>query len=107
MRKLLALALAVTATLTGEVLDLGCYLGHGASGKDHKACALGCIGKKGIAPGLLTADGKVYVLVPDHHSEKAFEPIKGWAAEQVKVTGQVINKGGLQGIVVASAVKAS
>ena len=51
--------------ITGEILDLSCYLGHGGMGEGHAGCAAKCV--KGGAPmGLLGADGVVYVLYADH-----------------------------------------
>ena len=29
----------VNASVTGEVVDMGCYMGHGARGEKHIACA--------------------------------------------------------------------
>jgi hypothetical protein len=53
---------AAKTTLTGELVDLRCYLEDGEKGADHAQCATLCA-KDGIPVGLLTADGKVYVLV--------------------------------------------
>lgn len=89
-------------TMTGEVLDLACYLGEGEKGKGHQKCAKECLVKKHVAAGLLTADGKVYLLVEDHKHEKAFAPVRKLAAEQIKVTGRKTDKGGLQAILVQS-----
>lgn len=89
-------------TMEGEVLDLACYLGEGEKGKEHQKCAKDCLVKKGVAPGLLTADGKVFVLVADHKHEKAFAPVLKLAAEHVKVTGRKTDTGGLQAILVQS-----
>lgn len=54
------------ATLTGEVLDLSCYLQLGKRGPAHKACGALCV-SHGEPAGLLTADGKVYMLLPEQH----------------------------------------
>lgn len=93
-------------TVTGEVLDLSCYLGHGSSGKEHKKCAKACLVEKKVSAGLLTADGSVYLLVQDHKHEKAFKPVAELAAEQVTVSGRKVVKGGLQGILVSQVEKA-
>jgi len=88
-------------TVTGEVLDLACYMAHEGKGEKHKSCAQACI--NGGAPiGVLTADGDVYLLVEDHEAKKPYETLKGKAAEQVKVTGTLQQRGGLRAIVVAS-----
>src|SRR5436305_15348752 len=66
-------------TMKGEIVDLACYLGHGASGAKHKDCAEMCI--KGGAPmGLLTRDGKTILLVEDHAKKDAYESLKGMVA---------------------------
>jgi hypothetical protein len=92
-------------TVTGEVLDLSCYLGHGSAGKEHKKCARACLVEKKVSAGLLTEDGSVYLLVQDHKHEKAFKPVGELAAEQVKVSGRKVVKGGLQGILVSQVEK--
>ena len=95
---------AAADTLTGEVLDLACYMGHEAKGGEHRACATKCL-LKGVAPGLLTADGGVYLLVEDHKYEKVFQSIPRLAAEQVEVTGKKVMRGGLQAVIVTSVKK--
>src|SRR5271154_3106622 len=39
-------------TIRGELVDLACYLDHGAKGEHHKACATSCA-LKGLPIGLL------------------------------------------------------
>ena len=58
-------AAAQTQTIKGEVVDLMCYLDHGAKGEKHKGCATKCI-KGGGPVGLLTADNQLYLVVGDH-----------------------------------------
>lgn len=94
-----------TVTLRGEVLDLSCYLGHGAKGKEHQKCAKACLVDKRVAAGLLTQDGKVYALVSDHKHEEEFAAVAPLAAEKVKVSGLKIEKGGLQAILVHAIAK--
>ncbi|HWH69865.1 MAG TPA: hypothetical protein VNT26_10790, partial [Candidatus Sulfotelmatobacter sp.] len=53
-----------TQTLKGEVVDLMCYLDHGAKGEKHKNCAQTCI-KGGGPVGLLSGD-QLYLVVGDH-----------------------------------------
>lgn len=97
---------AETVTLTGEVIDLSCYLDHGGKGKEHQKCAKACLLEKHIPAGLLSDDGSVVLLVFEHKHEKAFAPIAGWAAERVTVTGKKASKGGLSAILVTAAQKA-
>jgi hypothetical protein len=91
---------APTTTLKGEVIDTACYLDRGAKGEKHKQCALNCL-NSGIPPGLLTADGKVYLLLPPHGPHDAYDKVKGMAAETVTVKGQVHSEGGLQAMIVS------
>ncbi|MBI3291798.1 MAG: hypothetical protein HYZ73_03180 [Elusimicrobia bacterium] len=98
-------ATSTPATVQGEILDMVCYMDHGEKGAKHKACAEKCI--KGGAPvGLLTADGAVYLLLEDHNAPAPYQTLKGMAAEQVTVQGTIVNRGGVQGLVVKSMNKA-
>jgi hypothetical protein len=88
-----------TATVKGELLDLDCYMASGAHGADHKSCADMCI--NGGAPmGVLTTDGKVYLLVAGHNKKEPFEELKKHAGEEVTVTGTSTEKDGIKGLVV-------
>ncbi len=90
-------------TLTGEVVDLACYLPHPESGKGtaHRKCAETCA-KKGLPIGLLTDDKQVYLLLEDHENPKPYAQVKDKAAEKVTVEGEKVAQGGLQGLVVES-----
>ena len=89
---------------SGEVLDMACYMAHEGKGAKHKTCAQKCI-DGGAPAGLLTKEGKVYLLVEDHNSPQPYAEVKKWAAEQVKISGEVFQRGGVQAIVVHSAEK--
>ena len=51
-----------TKTVTGEILDMKCYMASGAHGPDHKECAAKCV-KGGSPIGILADDSKVYLLI--------------------------------------------
>lgn len=102
-----AQAKADVVEMKGEVLDLSCYLGHGAKGKEHQKCAKACVLEKKVPAGLLTEDGQVFLLVPDHKHEKAFKPLGGLAAETVTVRGRKVLSGGLQGLMVEAVEKSA
>jgi len=95
---------AAATTLSGELVDLGCYLGHGAAGEKHAKCAKTCV-KDGQPLGLVTKAGELYLVVGSHSAEKAFASAKELAGENAKVTGALTKKGGLQAIVVEKAEK--
>jgi len=94
---------AVADTITGEVVDLSCYLAHPhtSTGSSHRKCAETCA-KKGLPMGVLTEDGSVYLLLEDHGNPKAYKAAIGKAAEDVTVEGTKVSEGGLPGIVVES-----
>jgi len=77
--------------ITGEIVDLSCYLGHGAKGAAHKECAATCIANGGPM-GLLTDKGVLYVLTMNHDNADAFNSAKKHAGDKVKVTGPVTMK---------------
>lgn len=92
-------------TLEGEILDLACYIGRNAKGPSHTRCAQTCA-EHGMPLGLLTDDGKVYILYPKHGAEEGFEAVKKLAGTDAKITGRVDQKDSLLGIEVHSAVSA-
>ena len=93
-------ATAKETTIKGEVVDLACYMKHGATGEDHKACAEACA-KGGGSLGILTTDGKLYVsLLPDDHSTSPNTILMDHISHQVEATGVIRKKGGVQGIMI-------
>ena len=84
---------AETETLKGEVVDLMCYLDHGAKGEKHAGCAEKCI-KSGGPVGLLTADDKVYLVVGDH--EPINDQLASLASKTVTLKGKVVERNGMK-----------
>ncbi len=87
-------------TISGEILDMSCYMDHGAKGQGHKKCAEACIQKKGLPAGILGEDGQVYLLIEDHDNSDAYETALQHAADDVSITGNVIVKNGVNSLVV-------
>jgi len=85
----------------GEVLDAGCYLGHGAMGEKHKECALKCAANG--MPLMLMVGDKAILLTPDHDNADPYNAIKGWAGSVVEVSGTLSTRGGVSGINVTGA----
>jgi len=94
-------AASAADSVTGEVVDLACYMVHPQSsvGAGHKKCAEVCL-KKGLPAGLLTADKQLYLLLEDHDNSKPYAAVREKAAETVTVEGQKVTQNGMQGIVV-------
>ena len=93
---------AHTMTAVGEIVDTGCYLGHGASGAKHIQCAQLCI-SKGMPMGLLTATGDLYLLTPPHDTMTAYKKAKDWAGKKVEISSPMSERNGMKSIEVASA----
>ncbi len=81
-----------TQTLTGEVVDLMCYLAHGAKGEKHKGCAERCI-KNGGPVGLLSGD-QVYLVIGEH--QPINDQLASKAAQTVTLTGKVVERNGMK-----------
>jgi hypothetical protein len=99
-----AKAAAQVQTVKGEMLDMACYMNGEEKGAKHAKCAEMCV-KGGSPLGLLTEDGKVYLLVNDHSKEKAFADAKLLAGGSASVTGKIVSRGGVQAIIVSKAEK--
>jgi hypothetical protein len=84
-----------TMTLKGELVDMGCYVSHGAMGEKHKDCATKCVAG-GMPMGLLTADNKLYLLALNHDNADPFNQAKEMMAAQVEVTGNVSERNGMR-----------
>lgn len=87
-------------TVSGEVVDLACYLPRGSKGKRHKQCAQLCA-KKGMPIGVLTDAGDVYLLIEDHDDPEPYDKAKELAGERATVSGKKFVKGGVQSVLVA------
>src|SRR5262245_18133939 len=81
-------------TLSGEVIDMACYVAHDAKGPDHKKCAQKCA-QMGQPLGLLTADGKAYILVAVHADQAPYEKVRKLAGEKVTIKGETDSKDGM------------
>jgi hypothetical protein len=82
-----------TQTIKGEVVDLMCYVDHGAKGEKHKGCATKCI-KGGGPVGLLTADDQLYLVIGDHAPVN--DKLADKAAQTVTLKGKVVERNGMR-----------
>ena len=94
---------AAKDTVTGEVVDLACYMGHDAKGKDHQQCAKTCI-QKGLPVGLLTEKGDIYLAIGENH-KKANDMLADKASQTITVVGEVSEKGGTKMVAIHEIVK--
>jgi len=93
-------------TVTGEVVDVACYVMGEAKGEGHVKCAQACA-KAGGSLGILTSDGKLYVsLLPDDHKNSPNAILMDHIGHQVEAKGFIRAKGGTQGIMIKSVAMA-
>jgi hypothetical protein len=92
-------------TVSGEILDLSCYLARGLNGPLHRDCAKQCLGA-GVPMGLMTADSTLYLLTQNHGRAMApgsfagmpdmYAQCRDWAALQVEVNGATAIRNGVR-----------
>ena len=80
-----------SVVVTGEVLDMACYIASNLSGPSHADCARTCI-KNGLPVGIKAPDGKAYLLVGANEPLNA--QLADYAAKTVTVKGVVRQRDG-------------
>ena len=98
-------AAAAKKAITGEVVDMGCYLGHAAHGEKHISCATKCL-SRGMPIGLLTSSGTLYLVTLDHEVDDPYNSLKNMAGKTVTITGEVMNRNGIKAIEATSVLAA-
>lgn len=86
------LASGDTKKVTGEVIDMACYIDHGATGEKHADCAKKCI-TSGLPVGIKGDDGKTYMLIGEHKPMNA--DLAQFAAKKITVEGKVTSRDGI------------
>jgi len=72
--------------VTGEVLDMTCYIASNLSGPDHAKCARICI-RSGEPAGIKAQDGKVYLLTGEP-GQSINAKLADYAAQVVTIKGK-------------------
>lgn len=91
-------------TVTGQVVDTGCYLSHDSKGADHAACAKMCA-QAGVPLAILDDKGVIYTVVAADHKNPNIKLLP-FIEKKVKVSGTLLEKGGLHGIAIKTVVAA-
>lgn len=94
-------------TVTGEVVDVSCYLHMGKRGAKHAACGQECI-LNGQPAGILADDGALYVVMPEEHTPRRKgeanstlrDQLRANISKPVTVTGFLLETHGTKGIFV-------
>jgi hypothetical protein len=85
------LASGETKKITGEVLDMACYIDHNATGEKHIDCAKKCI-ESGLPVGIKGDDGKTYLLIGEHKPMNS--ELAQYAAKKITVEGKIVSRDG-------------
>jgi hypothetical protein len=93
---------APSTTVKGEIMDITCYVDHGAKGEKHSACAEKCI-SSGLPVGIKTDDGKLYTVIGDH--KPINKELAAYAGKEVTLRGKVTSKDGVNLLENAEVVK--
>jgi hypothetical protein len=93
-------------TVTGEIIDMSCYLQLGKHGKAHVPCGTKCL-KAGAPIGLVTKNGTIYMLMEEEHDPRRDGQTSAFrtAATQhlghiMEVSGTEASHGGYNGLFV-------
>lgn len=86
------LASGETKKITGEVVDMACYIDHNATGEKHADCAKKCI-TSGLPVGLKADDGKTYLLIGEH--KPLNDELAQYAAKKITVEGKITSRDGI------------
>jgi hypothetical protein len=100
---LLAFALAAddkSVTLSGEVVDMHCYITRDAKGAEHAGCSNACISRD-VPAGFLADDGTLYLLV-NEKPVSVKEKVTGKAGKKVKAHGTIVERNGVKALQLAS-----
>ena len=85
-------AVANQVTVKGEVLDIACYIDHGAHGEKHAQCAATCI-ESGLPVGIKGEDGKTYLLIGEH--KPLNKTLAQYAGKTITVKGKLATRDGI------------
>jgi hypothetical protein len=86
------LGASASKEVTGEIVDLMCYIDHSATGDKHAACGTKCI-KGGGPVGIVENGNKAYLVVGEH------KPINDELADScgktITLKGKLAERGGM------------
>jgi hypothetical protein len=92
---------AASKEVTGEVVDMMCYVDHNATGDKHSACGTKCI--KGGGPVGIVENGKAYLVVGEH--KPINEQLADSCGKTITLKGKLAERGGIAMIENAEIVK--
>ncbi|HJX25700.1 MAG TPA: hypothetical protein VJ252_06060 [Chthoniobacterales bacterium] len=90
-----------TKTVTGEIVDMMCFVDHNSTGDKHAACAAKCI--KGGGPVGISSEGKTYLVVGEHKPMN--DELAEYAGKTITLKGKVSQREGVLMLANAEIVK--
>ena len=90
-----------TKEITGEIVDMMCYIDHNAMGAKHESCGEKCI--KGGAPVGIVSEGKAILVVGAHKPMN--DELAPLAGKTVTLKGKLVSNGGVSMLENAEIVK--
>jgi hypothetical protein len=83
---------AASKEVTGEVVDMMCYVDHNAVGEKHgQSCGVKCI--KNGGPVGIVSEGKAYLVVGEH--KPINEQLAEYCGKTITVKGKLAERGGI------------
>jgi hypothetical protein len=96
------LTAAAEKTVTGEVVDVMCYVDHNAVGEKHgQSCGAKCI--KSGGPVGIVENGKAYLVVGEHKPMN--DQLAEYCGKTVTLKGKIVERGGIAMLENAEIVK--
>ena len=96
------LSASAEKSLSGEVVDMMCYVDHNAMGEKHgQSCGAKCIRSGG--PVGIVSDGKAYLVVGEH--KPINDQLADYCGKTITVKGKMAERGGMAMIENAEIVK--
>jgi hypothetical protein len=93
---------AASKEVTGEVVDMMCYVDHNAVGEKHgQSCGAKCI--KSGGPAGIVSEGKAYLVVGEH--KPINDQLAEYCGKNITVKGKIAERGGIMMIENAEIVK--
>ena len=93
---------AASKEMTGEVVDMMCYVDHNAVGEKHgQSCGAKCV--KSGGPVGIVSDGKAYLVVGEHKPMN--DQLAEYCGKTVTLKGKMAERGGIAMIENAEIVK--
>ena len=93
---------AASKEVTGEVVDMMCYVDHNAVGEKHgHSCGAKCI--KSGGPVGIVSDGKAYLVVGEHKPMN--DQLAEYCGKTITLKGKMAERGGIAMIENAEIVK--